>query len=38
MKGRTPWELFDETDAHQALTSAEEAITRAQHVMQELSW
>ncbi|PWB47461.1 MAG: hypothetical protein C3F12_05705 [Candidatus Methylomirabilota bacterium] len=37
MGGRTPWELFSETDARQALANAEEAVTLAQDLMQELS-
>lgn len=36
MGGRTPWELFDEKDAHQALTRAEEAVSLAQTVAQRV--
>ncbi len=32
--GRTPWELFDETDAQQALAMAEEAVQLAQAIGQ----
>jgi HEPN domain-containing protein len=35
--GRTPWELFDETDAHQALAIAEEAVGLADQLVQEIS-
>lgn len=35
--GRTPWELFDESDARQALTFAEEAVALAQQIVQEAS-
>ncbi len=34
--GRTPWELFDETDALEALKMAEEVIELAQSVIQEV--
>lgn len=33
--GRTPWELFSETDARQALATAEKALQLAQAVIQE---
>ena len=33
MGGRTPWELFDETDARQALAMAEEAANLAQTII-----
>ena len=33
--GLTPWELFDESDARQALTLAEEAVTLADQIIQE---
>jgi HEPN domain-containing protein len=33
--GRTPWELFSETDARQALATAERAFQLAQSVVQE---
>ncbi|MBI4552842.1 MAG: HEPN domain-containing protein [Candidatus Latescibacteria bacterium] len=32
--GRTPWELFDETDARRALSLAEDAVLIAQRVTQ----
>ncbi len=32
--GRTPWELFDEADARQTLTMAEEAVALARSVIQ----
>jgi len=35
--GLTPWELFDEADAHQALTLAEEAVALAERIVQEAS-
>ena len=34
--GRTPWELFDEADARQALSMAEEAVSLAQAIFQEM--
>jgi HEPN domain-containing protein len=34
MAGRTPWELFDEADARQALAMAEEAMSLAQETIQ----
>jgi len=34
MAGRTPWELFDEADARQALLMAEEAVPLAQEIIQ----
>lgn len=34
MAGRTPWELFDEADARQALLMAEEAVSLAQEIIQ----
>jgi HEPN domain-containing protein len=34
MAGRTPWELFDEADARQALAMAEEAMALAQETIQ----
>ncbi|MBU0491726.1 MAG: HEPN domain-containing protein [Chloroflexi bacterium] len=37
MGGRTPWELFDETDARQALAMAEEAVRRAEALIQEVT-
>jgi len=36
MAGRTPWELFDEADACQALVMAEEAVSLAQKIIQEV--
>jgi hypothetical protein len=33
--GLTPWELFDENDARQALSLAEEAVTLAVQIIQE---
>ena len=33
-EGHTPWELFDETDARQALAMAEEAINLAQVIVE----
>jgi len=35
--GHTPWELFNEADARQALTLAEEAIALAQTIVQEVA-
>ncbi len=35
--GRTPWELFDEEDAREALTMAEEAVRLAGRVVEEVS-
>jgi len=35
--GRTPWELFDETDARQALAMAEEAVRLAGALIQEVT-
>lgn len=35
VEGRTPWELFDEDDARQALTIAEEAVVIADQVVKE---
>lgn len=37
MGGRTPWELFDEEDARQALARAEEAVSLAQTVVQRVA-
>jgi HEPN domain-containing protein len=37
MGGLTPWELFDEADARQALTMAEEAVKLAQEIIQSVS-
>ena len=37
MGGRTPWELFDEEDARQALTRAEEAVSLAQTVARRVA-
>jgi len=37
MGGRTPWELFDQEDARQALAMAEEAILLAQKLAQALT-
>ncbi len=34
-KGRTPWELFDEADAGQALAVAEEAVSLAEQIVRE---
>ena len=34
---RTPWELFDESDARQALSMAEEAVNLAEITLQEVS-
>ncbi len=36
MEGRTPWELFDEMDARQALELAEEALVLAKDIIQEV--
>ncbi|RMF27350.1 MAG: HEPN domain-containing protein [Chloroflexi bacterium] len=36
MEGRTPWELFDEADARQALELAEEALALAQDIIKEV--
>lgn len=36
MDNLTPWDLFDEEDAHQALELAEEAITLAETIIQEV--
>lgn len=36
MAGRTPWELFDESDARQALELAEEALALAEDIIQEV--
>lgn len=36
-EGLTPWDLFDEEDARQALTLAEEAATLAQTIAQKLT-
>ncbi|GAB4156005.1 MAG: hypothetical protein Fur0021_23890 [Candidatus Promineifilaceae bacterium] len=36
-KRSTPWNLFDEEDARQALTLAEEAVTLAQTIAQKLT-
>ena len=33
--GRTPWELFDEEDAHQAFAIAGEAVSRAERIVGE---
>ena len=30
---QTPWELFDESDAHQALNSAESAVSLAKELV-----
>jgi HEPN domain-containing protein len=35
MGGRTPWELFDEPDARQALVMAEEALNLAQTIVKQ---
>jgi HEPN domain-containing protein len=35
--GQTPWDLFDEDDAHQAVNMAVEAAALAQAIVQELS-
>ena len=35
--GRTPWELFDEEDARQALAIAGEAVTLADRLVREIS-
>lgn len=37
MGGRTPWELFDEEDARQALARAEEAVSLAQTIAQRVT-
>lgn len=37
MGGRTPWELFDKADANQALEMAEEAVTLAQTIIDEIT-
>jgi len=37
MGGRTPWELFDESDARQALAMAEEAVKLAQEIIKVVS-
>lgn len=34
-EGRTPWELFDEADASQALNVAEEAVGLAEQIVRE---
>lgn len=34
-RGRTPWELFDESDAHRALTVAEEIASLARRIVDE---
>lgn len=36
MAGRTPWELFDEADARHAVSMAEEAVSLAQEIVQEV--
>jgi HEPN domain-containing protein len=36
MAGFTPWELFDEADARQALLMAEEAVSLTQEIIQEV--
>mgnify|MGYP000198848194 CR=1 FL=1 len=36
MAGHTPWELFGETDARQALAMAEEAVSLAREIVQEI--
>ena len=35
VEDRTPWELFDGADAHQALAVAEEAVRLADQIVQE---
>ncbi len=37
VEGRTPWELFDEPDARQALAIAGEAVSLADQLIQEMS-
>jgi HEPN domain-containing protein len=37
MGGLTPWELFDEADANQALKMAEEAVALAEAIIQEIT-
>lgn len=37
MAGRTPWDLFDEADARQALIMVEEAVSLAQEIIQEMA-
>lgn len=37
MGGLTPWELFDESDANQALNMAEEAVALAQTIVEEIA-
>lgn len=36
VEGRTPWELFDETDARQALAMAEEPVSLAARLIREV--
>lgn len=36
IEGRTPWELFDEADAHQALEMAKEAVNLAQRMVEDV--
>lgn len=36
MAGLTPWELFDEADASEALAMAEEAVSLAQEILEDL--
>jgi len=35
MGGRTPWEIFDESDAHQALAIAEDAVSLAEQIIHQ---
>ncbi|MCE2393127.1 hypothetical protein J4G02_00765 [Candidatus Poribacteria bacterium] len=37
MEGVTPWELFNEDDAHSALAIAEEAVRLAQLIIEALN-
>ena len=37
MGGRTPWELFNEADAHQSVAIAEEAVSLAEAILQEVT-
>jgi len=37
MGGLTPWELFNESDARQALAMAEEAVKLAREIIQSVS-
>jgi hypothetical protein len=37
MRGRTPWEIFSESDARQALAMAEEAVHLAKVIIQTVT-